>query len=145
MAGSVDDVDPVLKRARFVLGLLLESPVTGRSSGSDRDPSLLLLLHPVHGSGSLVCLTNLVVNTGVIQDPLCQRRLTGVDMRHDPDIPGSLKRVLSVSHFSLLNPVSIAAVPPNISFLLRCDSNSHPKEAFFLRKSPPDTVCSGSG
>jgi hypothetical protein len=32
-------------------------------------------------------LTDLVVDTGVKENPLGRRRLARVDMRHDPDVP----------------------------------------------------------
>ena len=78
VAGSVDDVDPVL------------FPETCRSSGSDGDTSLLLLLHPVHGRGSVMDFADFVVDAGVKQYPLGGGRFTGVDVRHDTDVPGKL-------------------------------------------------------
>src|SRR5581483_7330628 len=76
VAGRVDDVDP---------GVL---PLTGGGSRGDGDPSLLLLLHPVHGGGALVDLTDLVVLAGVVEDPLGRRGFARVDVRHDPDVAG---------------------------------------------------------
>jgi hypothetical protein len=72
--GGVDDVDGVV------------APRRGRGRGGDGDPPLLLLLHPVHGGGALMNLTDLVVDTGVEENPLSRRRLARVDMRHDPDV-----------------------------------------------------------
>src|SRR5690606_37240323 len=48
------------------------------SGGSllNRDAALLLLLHEVHGGGTLVGLANLVGLAGVIEDPLSRRRLS---------------------------------------------------------------------
>src|SRR5690606_27297200 len=45
---GIDDVDPIV--------LVEASPVTGGSGGGDRDTTLLLLLHPVHGRSALVDL-----------------------------------------------------------------------------------------
>ena len=58
------------------------------AAGGDRDPALLLLLHPVHDGSALVHLADLVGAAGVIEDALGRRRLTGVDVSHDPDVAG---------------------------------------------------------
>ena len=78
VARRVDDVDPVAV------------PLAGRGRGGDRDAPLLLLLHPVHHGRALVNLPHLVGPTGVIEDALSRRRLTGVDVGHDPDIASVL-------------------------------------------------------
>src|SRR4051812_13279101 len=74
VAGRVDDVD------RVALPLALGG------GGSDRDAALLLLRHPVHGGGALVDLADLVVDAGVVEDPLGRRGLARVNVRHDPDV-----------------------------------------------------------
>ena len=79
VAGRVDDVDAVVV------------PGAGRRRGGDRDPALLLLLHPVHRRRALVDLTHLVGATGVVEDPLGRGRLAGVDVRHDADVAGLLE------------------------------------------------------
>src|SRR4051794_37156119 len=79
VAGRVDDVDAVVV------------PLARRRRGRDGDAALLLLLHPVHRRGALVDLTDLVGATGVVEDALRRRRLTGVDVRHDPDVAGLLE------------------------------------------------------
>ena len=61
-------------------------PLGGGRGRGDRDPALLLLGHPVHHGGALVNLPHLVGPPGVIEDALSRRRLTGVDVRHDPDV-----------------------------------------------------------
>src|SRR5690606_6937252 len=76
VARGVDDVDTVL------------APETGRRSRGDRDTTLTLLRHPVHGGCTFVGFTGLVDTSGVEQDALGRRRLTGVDVRDDPDVPG---------------------------------------------------------
>ena len=43
---------------------------SGGGSGLDRDATLLLLLHPVHGGGAVVHFTDLVALAGVEQDAL---------------------------------------------------------------------------
>jgi len=78
--GEVD----VPRRVDDVDGVTL--PLDLRRGGSDRDPSLLLLLHPVHDRGALVDLADLVRDAGIEQDPLGRRRLTGIDVSHDADI-----------------------------------------------------------
>ena len=74
VAGGVDDVD------------LVVLPPAGRRGGRDGDAALLLLLHPVHGGGALVDLTDLVGDAGVEQDALGGGGLAGVDVRHDADV-----------------------------------------------------------
>src|SRR5699024_7441367 len=74
VAGGVDDVD------------LVVMPVAGGGRGGDGDPALLLLRHPVHRGGALVGVTDLVVDAGVVQDPLGGSGLAGVDVRHDADV-----------------------------------------------------------
>ncbi|MNH97644.1 hypothetical protein D3C73_503490 [compost metagenome] len=61
-------------------------PSSGSSGGRNRDPALLLLLHPVHCCSTLVNLTDFVRTACVEQDPFCSRGFTGVNMRHDPNI-----------------------------------------------------------
>ncbi|MPM85396.1 hypothetical protein SDC9_132477 [bioreactor metagenome] len=74
VAGGVDDVD------------LDVVPVAGGGGGGDGDAALLLLLHPVHRGGALVGVADLVVDTGVEQDAFSGGGLTGIDVRHDPDV-----------------------------------------------------------
>ena len=61
-------------------------PETGGSSGSDGNTTLLLLSHPVHGGGTLVGLTQLVVDAGVEENTLGSRSLACVNVSHDADI-----------------------------------------------------------
>ena len=61
----VDEVD--------LIGLVVPVPVGGGSGGSNGDTSLLLLLHPVHGGGTVMHLTDLV-------------SLAGIDVSHDADV-----------------------------------------------------------
>ena len=79
VARRVDDVDAVVL------------PLAGGRGRGDRDASLLLLLHPVHDRRALVDLADLVGAPRVVEDALGSRRLTGVDVRHDPDVAGVLK------------------------------------------------------
>ncbi|EHP84111.1 hypothetical protein GeomeDRAFT_3258 [Geobacter metallireducens RCH3] len=64
------------------------APVTGRRSGSNSNSALLLLLHPVHRGSAFMHLTNLVSYASIIKNTLSRRRLTGVYVRHYPDISG---------------------------------------------------------
>ncbi len=79
----VDDVDPD------------PLPVAGRRGGRDRDAALLLLDHPVHRRGPVVDLADLVVDPGVVEDTLRRRRLAGVDVGHDADVPAHFEGVIS--------------------------------------------------
>ena len=71
------------ERILFYTGI---APETGGSSGGDGDASLLLLLHPVHGGGTLMGLTYLVVDAGIVTNTLSGRSLTGIDVSHDSEI-----------------------------------------------------------
>ena len=73
--------------------LLVCSPEAGRRSRSDRDAALALLLHPVGHGGAFVHLTDLVDHAGVKKDALGQRRLAGIDVRGDADVPRPLERI----------------------------------------------------
>ena len=66
--------------------LIIPCPVTGRGSGSNRNSALLLLGHPVHRSGSVVHLTNLVRLTRIEQDTLRGGGLSGIDVSHNTDV-----------------------------------------------------------
>ena len=91
VAGGVDDVD------------LVVFPEAGGGRGGNGDPALLLLLHPVHGGGAVVHLTDLVADTGVVEDALRRRRLAGVDVRHDADVAdlGQVGQHVLLCHRSL--------------------------------------------
>ncbi len=69
----------------FVARILPESGGSGRGDG---DTTLLFLLHPVHGSGTVVHLADFVGKAGVEQDTLRCGGLTGIDVSHDADIAG---------------------------------------------------------
>ena len=86
VTGGVDDVDTVLG----VL-VLLTAPEAGRSSGGNGYTALLLLLHPVHRSGTLVNLTELVSTSGVEKNTLGSGGFSGIDVSHDADISCALK------------------------------------------------------
>ena len=74
MTWGVNDVD------------LVFFPETGGGSGGNGDASLLLLLHPVHGGGTVVHLTDLVGDTCVEKDSLGSCCLTSIDVCHDADV-----------------------------------------------------------
>ena len=74
VARGVDDVDAVIE------------PVAGRCGGGYRYAALLLLLHPVHGRGTLVRLAYFVVDARVVQYALSGGGLTGVNVGHYADI-----------------------------------------------------------
>ena len=81
MPRSIDNIDTMLRK------LLVHSiPEAGGGSGRDRNATLLLLLHPVHGGIAVVDFTDFVRDTGIEQDAFSGRRLTGIDVSHDADI-----------------------------------------------------------
>jgi hypothetical protein len=81
VTGCIDDVDAVI------------APEAGGGRRGDRDPSLLLLHHPVHGRRALVNLAELVTDAGVEQDALGRGGLAGIDVGHDADIARPFQRL----------------------------------------------------
>ena len=75
MAGRVDDVEA------------LAVPICRGRGGSDRDASLLLLLHPIHCGGAVMDFAHLMRFAGVIENPLRRRRFARIDMGHDAEVP----------------------------------------------------------
>ena len=101
MARGVDNVDTVLVlgiRLGIVLRLSMR-PVAGGSSRSNGNTTLLLLCHPVHRSRALVSFTDLVVNTGVVQDSLGGGGFTCVDVGHNANVSGHCQRNVSSHGF----------------------------------------------
>ncbi len=78
VAGRIDDVDAI--------GLVEALPRSRGRGGRDRDAALALLLHPVHRRGAFVHFADLVGHTRIKQDALGAGGLSGIDMRHDPDV-----------------------------------------------------------
>src|SRR5664280_2297183 len=97
VTGRVDDVD------------LVTLPPRRRGGGGDGDPPLLLLLHPVHDSGALVDLADLVRDAGVEQDALGRGGLARVDVRHDPDVADLVQGVRGHGGFFLVSNQGVGA------------------------------------
>jgi hypothetical protein len=74
VSGRVDQVD------------LVALPAHGRDRGRDRDPTVLLLGHPVHRRGAFVDRAEEALLAGREQDALRERRLAGIDVGDDPDV-----------------------------------------------------------
>ena len=109
VSGGINDIDAVLESAGLRLVVILFRPMAGCCRGRNGNTTLLLLGHIVHGCSTIVCITDLVVNTGIEQDTLGQSRLTCIDMSHDTDVPGSIQGILSFfchRFFLLANPAS---------------------------------------
>ena len=83
VAGRVDDVDAVALHSHVVAAEVIVMPRSCSCS-----------IQSIVGR-ALVDLADLVGATGVVEDALGRRRLAGVDVRHDPDVPGLLERVLA--------------------------------------------------
>src|SRR6185436_399235 len=75
----VDDVDRV------------EVPLARRRRRLDRDAALPLLLEEVHRRVAVVDLPRLVDLPGQEEDALGDRRLAGIDVRHDADVAVGLE------------------------------------------------------
>ena len=95
VARGVDDLNLV---GLAVLGTGGVAPKAGGSSRRNGNAALLLLNHPVHGSCTLVNLTDLVGLAGVVEDALGRGGLAGIDVCHDTDVASVFQRNL-LSHF----------------------------------------------
>ena len=71
----------------------LAIPIRRRRGGRDRDATFLLLLHPIHGGRAVMDFADLMRFAGIIENPLCRRRLARVDMGHDAEVPVILDRM----------------------------------------------------
>jgi hypothetical protein len=115
---STKHEDPTIEDAQRALNLYSEIHVSGSvydidavilpdrrsDGGSDRDASLLLLNHPVHGGVTLMNFAHTVHDTGVEKDSLRRRCLTSVDVSSDSDVAksGERYRARVLSHVELL-------------------------------------------
>ncbi len=90
----------VARRIDNVDAVHLVEPLPGSSGGRgrNRDSALALLLHPVHRGSAFVDFADLISHTRIEQDALGDGGLTGIDMRHDPDVAGLIELYLSC-HF----------------------------------------------
>jgi len=86
VAGRVYNIDAIFRAFAF--------PVAGRRGGSDCNAALLFLLHPIHRRGAFMDFADLVRHARVEQYALGRRRLTGINMRHDPDITECIEVLL---------------------------------------------------
>ncbi len=71
VSGRVDNIDTMV------------SPMTRSGCRGDGDTTLFFLDHPVHRGRTFMYLAHLAHTTGVEQDALGRRSLTGVNMSHD--------------------------------------------------------------
>ncbi len=78
-------------------------PKTRRCRRRDRDTTLLLLLHPVHGRFTFVHFTDLVLLSGVEKHALRTRRFTGVNVCDDPEVSGEFKGIFSWHIFQFVS------------------------------------------
>ncbi len=62
------------------------APETRRRRRRDGNPSLAFLRHPVHFGVTLMDLAHFVRAAGIVKDPLCSRRLPGINVSHDANI-----------------------------------------------------------
>src|SRR5664280_380345 len=63
-------------------------PVCGSRGRCNCNTSLLLLNHPVHLGISIMNLSHAMRTTGIEQNTLCRSGLAGIDVGHDPNVPG---------------------------------------------------------
>jgi hypothetical protein len=80
---GVDNIDAIID--------IVSEPMRRRGGRRNRDPPLLLLLHPVHGGSAIMHLAHPMDPARIEQDPFGGRRLSGIDMGHDADITKQVK------------------------------------------------------
>jgi hypothetical protein len=66
MARGIDDIDTMIFKLR-----IHSFPKAGCGGGGNGDTTLLFLLHPVHGGGTIMHFTNFMRHTCVEQHALC--------------------------------------------------------------------------
>ena len=93
VAGCVDDVKAefcfFFRRAmlsRWRGAIIGPEPHAGGCRRSNCNTPLLLLLHPVHGSITIMHFTNLVRPAGVIENTFSSSCFTCINVRHDAEI-----------------------------------------------------------
>ena len=115
MAGCINDVDTLLDAFENLVNAFFFTlrPGARRRGRRNRDPALPLLLHPIGDGGAFVHLAHLMDHAGVKQDALGDRRLAGVDMRRDPDVPRSFQRKLAIRRIWIFcrRPFSVPSSP----------------------------------
>jgi hypothetical protein len=74
MTRGINDIDSML------------APETGRCGAGDSDSAFLFLLHPVHGGCAVMNFPNFVGDSGVVQNTLCGRGFSRINMGHNADI-----------------------------------------------------------
>src|SRR3546814_8108645 len=62
------------------------APESRRCRRGNGDPTLLFLLHPVHGGGAVVDFADFMTDTGVEQDTFGRGGFPCIDMRGDSNI-----------------------------------------------------------
>jgi hypothetical protein len=65
-------------------------PHAGGGGRGNRNAALLLLLHVIHGRRAFMHFTDAVRDARIEQDAFCRCRLSGVDVRHDSDVPATI-------------------------------------------------------
>src|SRR5260370_37036497 len=97
MSGRVDDVDAMLDSFENLVNAFFPlRPCAGRRRRSDGDASFPLQVHPGGHGRAFMNLTDFVDHAGVKQNALGQRRLAGINVRGDADVPRSLERELTI-------------------------------------------------
>ena len=89
-------------------------PEASCSSRSDCNTSLLLLIHPVHCCGTVVCFTDFVVNAGIVKNTLGSSSLTRINVSHNTNVSCLFK-----SYFSWHN-ILLGLVNGLISEMSKC-------------------------
>ncbi len=81
-------------------------PESSRRGRGNRNPPLLLLLHPVHNGRAIVHFAHAMRLAGIEQHPLSERCFTRIDVGHDADVANFIEWYQSC-HF-ILCPTSPA-------------------------------------
>src|SRR5690606_2106492 len=83
VAGRIDNADLVIE------------PVCRGGGRRNGDSALALLIHGVHRGGALVDLAHAMDHSSIVEDALGRRRLAGINMGNNANIPDSFQRIIS--------------------------------------------------
>ena len=81
-------------------------PKSRCSGGHNGNTTFLLLSHKVHGRSTIMCLTNFMSFTSIIQNTFCRSCFTGINVSHNTNVTISFNRCCTSHVFPLPFKVS---------------------------------------
>jgi hypothetical protein len=121
---GINDVDTVLGQ-----GLVHAFPEASGGRGSDRDTTLLLLLHPVHGGRAIMNFTDFVIHACVKKHALSRGCFTGINVSRDTDIAVALNGGMA-SHVGSLVDLYLQTAATHKRRSVRLSIKKQPRQAY---------------